>query len=95
MTRFVEAGGDIDNDPAGFSSFLASQDNMNRPAKLFPLTAQQTVANSFLFARSHLDTTYGLVLAVSLNTDLGEELLDATDLILRAAEGNLDQQQAN
>lgn len=89
MTRFVEAGGDIDNDPAGFSSFLASQDNMNRPGEAIPLNCTtnssefvsvcQKSSGYYVWSGPGGQFEYG---------PLGEELLDATDLILRAAEGN-------
>ena len=89
MIRFEAAGGDIDNDAAGFSNFLATQDNMNRPGEAIPLDCTtnssefvsvcQKSSGYYVWSGPGGQFEYG---------PLGEELLDATDLILRAAEGN-------
>tara|TARA_Y100000766_G_scaffold8809_1_gene6582 strand:+ start:4226 stop:5848 length:1623 start_codon:yes stop_codon:yes gene_type:complete len=89
MTRFIEAGGDIDNDPEGFSNFLATQDNMNRPGIAIPLDC--TTNNNEFISVCQKSSGYYIWSGPGGQFEygpLGEELLDATDLILRAAESN-------
>ena len=89
MTRFVEAGGDIDNDPAGFSNFLATANNLNRPGEAIPLDC--TTNSSEFVSVCQKSQGYYVWSGPGGQFEYGplaDELLDATDLILRAAEGN-------
>ena len=89
MIMFTDMGGDIDNDPAGFIDFMATQSNLHRAGLETSLNCTNNSdefvsvcakdMNYYIWDGPGGQFEYG---------PLGPNNLDAAELILRAAEGN-------
>ena len=89
MIMFGDMGGDVDNDPAGFIDFMASQDNMHRAGSETPLNCT-TNSDEFVSVCAK-DMGYYVWSGPGGQFEygpLGPNNLDSSELILRAAEGN-------
>ena len=89
MLLFDATGGDVDNDPAGFIDFMATQSNMHRTGNPGPIDCTKN-SNEFV---SVCQKAQGYFIWGGPGGQfefgpLGPDLIDATELILRAADGN-------
>ena len=89
MIMFDAMGGDVDNDPAGFIEFMATQSNMHRAGSETPLDC--TTNSSEFVSVCAKDMGYYPWTGPGGQFEygpLGPSNLDSSELILRAAEGN-------
>ena len=89
MIMFDAMGGDVDNDPAGFIEFMATQSNMHRAGAETPLDC--TTNSSEFVSVCAKDMGYYVWTGPGGQFEygpLGPNNLDSAELILRAAEGN-------
>ena len=89
MIMFDAMGGDVDNDPAGFIEFMATQSNMHRAGSETPLDC--TTNSPEFVSVCAKDMGYYPWTGPGGQFEygpLGPSNLDSSELILRAAEGN-------
>ncbi len=88
MIRFVDSGGDIDNDPAGFMDFIGTQSNLHRTGN--PSSIDCTQNSEEFVSVCQKEQGYYVWSGPGGQFDFGplETQLDATDLILRTAIAN-------
>ena len=70
MIMFDAMGGDVDNDPAGFIEFMATQSNMHRAGSETPLDCTNNSPEFVSVCAKDMGYYIWMALEGSLNTDL-------------------------